>query len=45
MKYRNTRTGAVIDIPCEIKGEWEPVKEEKPKEEAPAQKKKRTPKK
>lgn len=27
MKYQNTLTGVVIDVPCEIKGEnWEPVK-------------------
>lgn len=32
MKYRNTRTGAVIDSSCAISGGgWEPVKETKPK--------------
>lgn len=29
MKYRNSRTGAVIDASCEISGgNWEPVPEE-----------------
>lgn len=29
MKYRNSRTGAVIDAACEISGgNWEPVPEE-----------------
>ncbi len=25
MQYRNKATGAVIDVPSEIKGDWEPV--------------------
>ena len=25
MRYKNKVTGAIIDIPCEIKGDWEPV--------------------
>lgn len=27
MRYKNKLTGAVIDVPCEIKGDWEPVVE------------------
>ena len=23
LTYRNTRTGAVVTVPCEVKGEWE----------------------
>lgn len=27
MKYRNAKTGAIIDVPCPITGgHWEPVK-------------------
>lgn len=26
MQYRNTRTGAVVEVQSEISGEWEPVK-------------------
>lgn len=43
MKYRNTVTGAVINVNSEIKGgNWEPVEVPKPteKSEAPAQKEK-----
>lgn len=25
MRYKNKVTGAIIDVPCEIKGDWEPV--------------------
>lgn len=26
MKYRNTKTGNVIDVPCQVSGEnWEPA--------------------
>lgn len=43
--YRNTRTGAVITVPCPVKGEWEllepEAKQAKPQEE-PAPKPKRT---
>ena len=28
MRYKNKVTGAVIDVPCEIRGDWEPVVEE-----------------
>ena len=31
MRYKNKVTGAIIDVPCEIKGDWEPV--DKVKEE------------
>ena len=31
MRYKNKVTGAIIDVPCEIKGDWEPV--DKGKEE------------
>ena len=49
MKYRNSRTGAVIDASCEISGgNWEPVPEEDtgnqpdPVEKKPAAKAKKT---
>lgn len=45
MKYRHTKTGAIIEISCEITGNWEPVEEQAPEPEktekpkkAPAQK-------
>jgi len=31
MKYRNTKTGVIIDVPSELKGAWEPVKAPEPK--------------
>lgn len=48
MRYRNTKTGVVIDVSCQLSGSWEPaeapVAEEK--QEAPAKPaKKRTVKK
>lgn len=30
MKYQNTKTGAVIDVSSEIKGNWIKVESEKP---------------
>lgn len=54
LTYRNTKTGAVITVPCPVSGEWELVEEpkeeviaevaEEPKEE-PKPKKRRTTKK
>lgn len=41
MKYRNTKTGAVIDIKCQISGAWEPVEE--PQAQAPTEKPKKAP--
>lgn len=40
MKYVNTRTGAVIDVPCEMKGDWVLLDEEAPKKPAKKTKKK-----
>ena len=37
MEYRNKKTGVVIDVPCEVKGVWEPVKAPAP-EKKPAKK-------
>lgn len=48
MKYRNTKTGAVIDIESEISGgNWQALVPAEPAEEkvAPAQQKRRTGKK
>ena len=47
MEYRNTKTGAVISVACEIKGgDWEPVKAPKAaKEDAPKDAPKKTSKK
>lgn len=46
--YRNTRTGAVVTVPCPVNGEWEllepEAKQEKPQEE-PKPKRTRTKKK
>lgn len=39
MKYKNTKTGAVIETTSELGGNWMPVEEPK-KEEKPAPKKK-----
>ena len=44
MKYKNTKTGAVIETECKCGGNWMPVEEPK-KEEKPAPKKKGTAKK
>lgn len=30
MKYRNTKTGVVIDVKSVIGGKWEPVEQEEP---------------
>jgi hypothetical protein len=30
MKYRNVKTGAVVDVDCELGGAWEPVKAPRP---------------
>lgn len=40
MRYRNTRTGVVIDVPCQLSGNWEPAEEPvaEEKQEAPAKK-------
>ncbi len=37
--YRNTKTGAVITVPCPVSGDWELVEEPKKNEDAPAPKK------
>lgn len=29
MRYKNKVTGAIIDVPSEIRGDWEPVKQVK----------------
>lgn len=38
MKYRDVKTGAIIDTNCVVSGSWEPVEEKKtkakPKKEA-----------
>lgn len=31
MKYRNTKTGAIIDVNSVMKGVWEPVNKPEPK--------------
>ena len=37
MVYRNKRTGAEIDVPCAVSGgEWEQVKEVKPRKKTKA---------
>jgi len=45
VKYRNTKTGTVIDVQSEIGGNWVPVEEPKKTAASPAPKKKRTVKK
>ena len=30
MEYRNKKTGVVIDVNSELRGDWEPVNTEKP---------------
>lgn len=30
MEYRNTKTGAVVEVNCEISGDWELVKAPSP---------------
>lgn len=37
MKYKNTRTGAMIDVQCKMEGAWVPV--EKPADKKPKKKK------
>lgn len=38
MRYKNTKTGAVIDSPCSISGgDWEVVKEQKKTNARPSQ--------
>lgn len=39
MKYRNKKTGVIIDVQSELKGAWEPVEAPAPK---PAKKTKKT---
>lgn len=41
MKYINTKTGMVIDVPCEVKGDWKPLEEDAPKKPAKKTKKKK----
>lgn len=45
MKYRNKKTGAVIDVKSELGGDWMPVEPKKKTEPSPAPKKKKTAKK
>ena len=48
MKFKNKKTGVVIDVPSRLGGAWEPVEEEPKKAEpapAPAKPKKSTKKK
>ena len=40
MKYKNTKTGAVIETTSELGGNWMPVVDKPKKEEKPAPKKK-----
>jgi hypothetical protein len=46
MKYRNTRTGVVVEVFSEIRGEWEKVEEQPspvdsvPEKKAPKKRKK-----
>lgn len=40
MKYRNVKTGAVIDVNAELGGNWMPVEPKKKAETSPAPKKK-----
>lgn len=42
MKYRNTVTGAIIDVNSEMKGVWEPVEKPEPVKEAPKKAPKKT---
>ncbi len=35
MIYKNKKTGAVIDVQSEMRGDWEPVNTEKPAKKAP----------
>ena len=39
MKYRNTKTGAVIDVNAELSGNWMPVEAEKKAKTLPKKKK------
>lgn len=39
MEYRNKKTGVVIDVKSELRGDWEPVKVEKKSETKKAPKK------
>ena len=39
MEYRNKKTGVVIDVKSELRGDWEPVKAEKKSETKKAPKK------
>lgn len=39
MEYRNKVTGVIIDVPSEIKGDWEPVGEKVKEEPKKAPKK------
>lgn len=42
--YKNTKTGAVITVPCPVKGDWEliePVEEKKEEPKKKATKKKK----
>lgn len=36
MKYKNKKTGVVIDTKSELAGDWEPVKKAKKEAETPA---------
>lgn len=45
MKYRNTKTGAVIDVKAELGGDWMPVETKKKAEPSPEAKKKKAAKK
>lgn len=46
MKYRNKNTGAILEVPCVIKGEnWEVVKEKKATSNTTKKTKKKTTKK
>lgn len=45
MKYKNKKTGVVIDVQSELRGAWEPVEEPKKAEPAPAKPKNKTKKK
>jgi len=45
MKYRNTKTGTVIDVNAELSGNWMPVEAEKKAKTSPTPKKPAKPKK
>lgn len=40
MKYRNVKTGAVIDVKAELGGDWMPVEAKKKAEPSPTKPKK-----